>query len=382
MNKVQSVLLDLIKQSQFGIKEPICFADIDIDELYCEAKQQTVLSLIAAEIPDELSNTKWFQAKLRQKAAYIKYCSFQNDLKVILDSEGIPFVILKGNSSAIYYSDPTLRSMGDVDFLVPQDMYEKTKSVLASYGYKEDHDNGRHAAFKKDNQLFEVHHHFSHGIDIEDYLISGLNEREFVEIEGYEFPILPTMANGLVLLDHFRRHLLYSVGLRQVIDWMMYVYRNLDDEFWNNEFGPVAKEKGIDKLAITLTRMCQIYLGLPDTINWCKSDDDSTCLLLLKSIFDSGNFGNKKGVGKKFERINLRIKNIGVFRWLQELGEKNWQAYHKCHLLKPFCWLYQLIRFIKKGLISRRGINSIYKDFSSSNERYILLKQLNLSDYL
>ena len=378
MNKEQFVLISLIKQSQFGCVDPIDFNDVNMDALYNEAEYQAVLGLVASEIPHEYSNTKWIKAQYRQKASYILYCSFQDRLMDILDNANIPFVVLKGNSSAISYIDPTQRTMGDIDILVPQDLFITAKSVLSNSGYVEDHDNGRHATFKLEKQLFEIHHHFSHGIDIEKYLISGLKERVFVVVDGHEFPMLPKLANGLVLLDHFRRHLLSSIGLRQAIDWMMYVYHNLDDEFWNNEFGPVAQEKGLDKLAITLTRMCQLSLGLPETITWCRSAEETTCYLLLKCVLDSGNFGNKKGVGKKFEAINMRLKKKNIFHWLQTVGENNWRAYHKWHWLRPFCWIYQIFRFLKRFIISGRTNKQLIDDINLSNERYVLLKNLNL----
>ena len=379
MNKEQNVLLSLIKQSQFGQSEAISFDNVDMDALYNEAEQQSVLGLAASEIPEKYSNPKWYKARYRRKASYFLYCDDQDELKNVLTDAGIPFVILKGNASAIYYKEPYLRMMGDIDFLVPQDQYEQAKALLSSKGYIEDHDNGRHASFKKGNQLFEIHHHYSHDIDIEDYLIAGLINPDIVTIDVYSFPALPKLANGLVLLDHFRRHLQSAVGLRHAIDWMMYVYRNLDDDFWYNEFAPVVKKLGIDTLAITLTRMCQIYLGLPETITWCKNAKDSTCDRLMDVILKTGNFGRKNLKGRNVETVNARIKSMGLFPWLQYAGKHNWKAYHKHHWLKPFCWLYQICRYIKQGFKSGRNKDQLKDDLKRSNERYELLKELKIN---
>ena len=379
MNKEQSVLLSLIKQSQFGLSETIGFADVDMDALFKEAEQQSVLGLVASEIPEEYINPKWYKARYRRKASYFLYCDVQDELNKVLTDAGIPFVILKGNASAINYKEPYLRMMGDIDFLVPQDQYKQAKALLSSNGYVEGHDNGRHASFKKGDQLFEIHHHYCHGVDFEDYLIEGLNSRVSVTIEGHEFPMLPKLANGLVLLDHFRRHLQSAVGLRHAIDWMMYVYRNLDDEFWSKEFAPVIKDLGMDTLAVTLTRMCQIYLGLPDTITWCKNAKESTCEQLMNVILKSGNFGRKNRKGNNVETVNMRIKSIGFFPWLQYAGKHNWKAYHKHHWLKPFCWFYQICRYIKQVFKSGRNKDQLKDDLDRSNERYELLKELKIS---
>ena len=79
-------------------------------------------------------------------------------------------------------------------------------------------------------------------------------------------------------------HLRTGLGLRQVIDWAMYVDRELDDAFWDREFQAAAKESGLETLAITVTKLCQQYLGLKDSITWCRDADEITCGLLLDSL--------------------------------------------------------------------------------------------------
>ena len=379
MNKEQSVLLSLIKQSQFGPSEAISFTDVDMDALFNEASQQSVLGLAASEIPEEYINPKWYKARYRRKASYLIYCDDQDKLKKVLDDAAIPFVILKGNASAVNYKEPYLRMMGDIDFLVPTERFEDAQSVLKSAGYVWDHDTDRHVSFKKDKTVYEMHNRCSHDIDFEDYLVEGLNNPFIATVDGHEFPMLPKLANGLVLLDHFRAHLKSSVGLRHVIDWMMYVYRSLDDEFWYNEFVPVVKELGMDTLAITLTRMCQIYLGLPETINWCKDANESTCEHLMEVVLKSGNFGYKRRKENKVENVSLGIKREGLFPWLQRVGKHNWKAYHKHPWLKPFCWLYQICRYIKQGFKSGRNKDQLKDDLKRSNERYELLKELKIN---
>lgn len=376
MSPEESVLIKLIKQSQFGPSEIIDFSCVDMDILYMEAEQQSVLGIVAPEIPFDFINDNWQQVKDKQIFNYIRYCHAQDEFAMLLERSSIPFVILKGNASAIYYADPTLRYMGDIDVLVPNTLYKDTKTVLVSSGYTEVRDNGRHSVFKKDEYIFEVHHHFCHEIDFEDIVLDGLNNRVFETVDGHNFPMLPKLANGLVLLDHFRRHLQAAIGLRQVIDWMMFVYHNLDDEFWNNVFKPVLQAKGMEKLAITLTRMCQLYLGLPKNISWCQCGDEELCRLILDSTLSTGNFGSKSGKGKTIESVGVTFLREGFFSRLQHAGEKNWEAYQSHHYLKPLCWLYQLIRYIKRGLKSGRSFKQFKSDSYRSKKRYELIQKL------
>ena len=80
-------------------------------------------------------------------------------------------------------------------------------------------------------------------LDIEDCIQPGIQNAERGTVEGHAFPMLPRLANGLVLLAHMRSHIRVGLGLRQMIDWMMYVERELDDAFWASEFQAAAKAK-------------------------------------------------------------------------------------------------------------------------------------------
>lgn len=379
MNNEQSVMLELIKKSQFGSSKQICWDDIDMQILYNEALIQAIAGLIAPEIPVEKTTKDWTEANLQQIANYVRYCNAEDQLYSLMNSASIPFVVLKGNGAAISYRIPSLRKMGDIDFLVPQDRFDETKKLLSASGYVFDHLTDRHVSFRKSGVVFELHHHFSHeDLDIEDYLIDGLNQRTIVSIDGHEFSMLPKLSNGLVLLEHMMHHFKSAIGMRQVIDWMMYVYRNLDDEFWIKEFHPVVRENGLETFAITATRMCQMFLGLPETITWCKSADEKVCEQLIECILTTGNFGRKNGQGNSVETVSTSIKRKGLFRWLQIAGEHNWKAYHKYHWLKPFCWFYQIFRYAKQGFKTGRNKKQIKQDFDRSKERYELLKKMEI----
>ena len=376
----EKALLYIIRQSFFPGSEEAAWVDkVDKDTLFKEAELQAVLGIVTYDLSVFEFDNRWQLAQLRQKASYIQYCHAEDELNRVLNNANIPFVILKGNSAAYYYTVPECRSMGDIDFIVPSDRFKDACNALNSSGYIWDHESKRHIVYKKDGVCFELHSRFSHDdIDIEDYISSGLKSPDFVSIYNHSFPMLPKLANGLVLLDHMRNHLKTALGLRQVIDWMMYVYSNLNDEFWHDEFCKVAEEKKMAKLAIVSTRMCQIYLGLPNSITWCNSANVDDCDRFIECLFLSGNFGRKNGKGYDFEKVSTNIKREGFFHWLQYAGEFNWKAFHKHNWLRPLCWLYQLFRYAKQGLLSGRKKKDIRDDFIRSKERYELLKRLDI----
>ena len=122
------------------------------------------------------------------------------------------------------------------------------------------------------------------------------------------------MENGLLLLAHAALHLSSSeLGLRQVIDWMMFVHQELDDEKWNSCFSEMAERAGLRKLAVALTRLCRDHLGLPGEYRWCKEADEQMVSDLLDLIFERGNFGRKVPDHYNVENITAKAKARGTF---------------------------------------------------------------------
>ena len=382
MNKEQKLLLYIINCSQFETSSSVVLDDVDLDDLYNEASHQSVLGIIAPMILEIQPDSKWEDAHYRQMASFIRYCHAEEELKELLYNNKVQFVVLKGNAAAISYKEPSYRTMGDIDIQVLPRDFERARDLLLAAGYSYSHEpreGSRHHCLVKAGVEVELHKRFSHDIDLEDVIVPGIENRVIGVVEGHSFPMLPPLANGLVLLDHMRTHLKSGLGLRQVVDWMMYVYRNLDNEFWESSFRSVAASKGLEVLAVTATRMCQIYLGLPLSFTWCSSADEKICKELMECLLVSGNFGRKNGSGNSVETVSTSIRREGLFRWLQIAGEHNWAAYRNHHWLKPFCWIYQAFRYAGQGLKAGRKGKELLGDLDRSKERYELLKKLGIS---
>lgn len=376
MNQNQKALLELLKASLFGI-EPEFPEDADWDAVLAEAKAQTVVALAAKTVPKEVAS-EWQRSALQNQANFVRVLHGQTQLVNLLEQEGIPLVILKGTAAAVYYPEPFRRSMGDVDFLVPQDRFEEAMNLMIANGYREIGNGPRHTEFVKDGIEYELHRRYSPlGMDVEEYITEGFSCLETGNVGKDTFPILPCYANGIVLLTHLCAHLKKGVGLRQMIDWMMYVDRVLDDKFWESEFRQAAESIGLASLAITVTRMCQRYLGLSDRITWCFAANESLCDQLLELLLSSGNFGRKNGEGGHVEAVGTRIRAIGLFNYLQSTGETSWKAYKRYHFLKPFCWIYRGFQLAKRVMKTGRGM-SMVEDIDRSKDRYELLKSLGV----
>ena len=391
MDQTCQVLIDLLKKSLWGTELPdytTLEEPVDWTAVFTEAKHQSVASLAYPAIPDDVPldlRDKWesYSDKLRVKYHHI--LAAQDELLNLLSRNNIPAVILKGAAAAVYYPSPSRRSMGDIDILVPQELFDKAEELMKNNGYVLTHprvNNERHSSFTKSKIDFELHHHFSHlnSENIDEYLTNGLNSIETQKIDTYEFTMLPKLPNGLVLLYHMRSHTASGMGLRQVIDWMMYVNAMGDDFFWRKELLPIIKEKNMYIFASTATKMCVQYLGLAftPTISWCYEASSDLCEDLFNALLSSGNFGSKKGDGNKIEAITSSMRRIGVFRRLQRAGEHNWKAYIKQPWLKPFCWIYQIFRYARQGISTKRNRAQLKSDINESKKRVDLLKKLGI----
>lgn len=381
MDRVDITLLELIKQSQFNTSSSSC-SNFDFYSVYQVAEEQSVVGLVLSVLKEDKIPDEYRTFRIKQQGQYIRYLYYEDQIKTVFDANKIPFVVIKGNAVAYYYKEPFARSMGDIDLLVSPENFTNAKTLIEqlgySYPYSETGDN-RHVVLSKDGIVVELHKRFSHDDnDIEEYLCEGLNNRESREILGYEFPILPRLANGLVLLEHMREHLKSGLGLRQIIDWMMYVNAELDDDFWHSKFKCIVRDRKLEKLAIVSTKMCQMYLGLNESITWCNNADCIACDELLDYLFSSGNFGRKQGTGADISTVTSRFMSEGIFRRLQRMGEYNWLYYHKHKWVKPFCWIYQGIRYARKGIMTGRSRKQLTDDLHRAERRYELLKKLGI----
>ena len=397
LENTQIIILELLKLSIFNT-QTFVIDFVDWSFLIQESQFQTVVGLINpvikeyAEDHDVPNLDQWTDISDQLQAYFVWSLQTQSELVKVFADNDIPMVILKGNAAAVYYPVPQYRTMGDIDFLVPKDRYVEAQDLMSKSGYQieygVDHDESRHIGYTKNGVLFEMHQSFSsYGVDIEPELEYGLMHPDTGTIAGVSFPMLSPLENGLVLLMHIRQHLLeevYSLGLRQIIDWMMYVNRYSGSELesgevWDDAFMSLAQKYGLDNLAITVTYTCKTWIGLPNYPVWCEKADHATAEELLEMIMASGNFGNKLGKDNRDIKEGVILyKHEGFFKRLQNRGLANWKAAQKHRVLRPFAWIYQGFRVMGLGIkalfIGKNGI----KQINAGNRKSDLLKRLGV----
>ena len=367
-NTGMNQLFDLIKFSLWDNGK----ATAD-EYLFDEMNQQAIVALPAAHLsslclPPELEK-KWKRFVYQQIVFHSQYQYIQSNLPIT-----VPYVILKGTSAAKYYPHPEFRTMGDIDIMTRREDVDTAYQQLINNGYQQIKELNREISVVKDGIVIELHRRFASLNDpdqakyLDDLIIENINPTH----------TLPDLVNGLVLLEHVSQHLEEGLGLRQIIDWMMFVDKCLADDKWP-DFCCMVKKIGLETLAVVITKMCEMYLGLAHR-EWCAKADVSLCRQLMDYILSSGNFGNKR---VSDEAISTYVfANTRTFRTafslLQKQGLANWKAAKKYKVLRPFAWIYQGLRYVSKGLKRKQALSKINSEYSEAKKRNALFNALGV----
>ena len=366
-------------------------SDGDWDYLERELRNQAAAALPADVIGshpaiEERRKNRWKGIAYSHAARWSQILYAQNELVQLMGQHQIQMVILKGTAAAMYYPIPEYRSMGDIDFLVQERDYQKALELMKENGYTQTDpkDKGEyHYSLEKNGIIFELHRKLAKLSDnkkgkmVTESVRNGLQHRVWRQIDGYQVPVLPWLPNGVVLLCHIRQHLVSGLGLRQIIDWMMYVEKELDDRKYPY-FLEVIEKAGLEDLAIHVTKLCQKYLGLREEgISWCIGANEELCEELMGYIFQQGNFGQKvswEGKGAKA----LSRSGIEQLRWMQKQGMRHWRAARRFPFWGCAAIFYELFRYIVYVMKKDKPIRSLYLDIKEGRRRRKMFKGLRV----
>ena len=421
MNTLQTTIFNLIDAAlhqKTGANKSVP-QDISWDEILKELENQAVIG-----IPLEymINNTDapqpqkdhWTNIVYSQVAQWTKIIEAQNDLIQLLNKNGIKLAIIKGITAAMNYPKPDYRSMGDVDFFVDESDFNRTYELMTQNGYSLAGDESiaqmhvekekyHHIELMKNGVTFELHRRMSDTVQgketdqkIEAIIQEGMNHIETGRVGAYEFPMFEKKLNGLIILRHIIQHIGEdkSVGLRHVIDWMTFVEKNVDDDAWRAEFESYLDAVDLKVAAIVFARIGQLYLGMDESIEWCKgvvdeenaatdsqtkTNLDTLCQQWMEQIMEQGNFGKKQTEADQGAGVLYKNKNIfTMIGSLQGLGMQHWEAARKHKALRPLAWAYQAGRYVRKGLGRKNPIKSLKQDMDKSNYKKELLKGLKI----
>ena len=229
----------------------------------------------------------------------------------------IPVVLIKGQGVAQDYPEPNRRQPGDIDLLLMPSDYDKAKEILVP------------KASSVGEEMRSIYHQglFYRSIEVEihgsiqtlmspslDRKLALLQEEMFrngdfrqVEIGGVQVPVPNAGFNAIYILVHFLHHYWSSgVGLRQLLDWMVYVSTH------KREIDPILLEERLDNLGLkriwqTFAGFVHEYLGCPEEkLPLWTERYRRAWPHIWKCLIKSGNFGKNKPRQRKEEPYLIR----------------------------------------------------------------------------
>lgn len=408
MNEIQSLLLQVIGAALFGGETPTV-ADNQILPLISESKAQAVFPLLFSVLDSQLQKKLTLEQYAEQSEEFFRYAiagtqnfAEHSELHELMTAHEIPYVVMKGFASAMYYPEPSLRSMGDVDFLVEKENVSEAGILLESIGFTVDHgeeDDGIHIAYHRDPMsIWELHWRVGGipssevGKSIQSEMDKIIDTAVLVEEEGTICRAPDKMHHGLILLLHTLTHLTNEgVGLRHLCDWVVFASTMSDAEF-RAVFEKKLKSIGLWQFAQVLTLLGIRYLGTPKRV-WAleaveshKTDDDILSGL-MNDILSGGNFGTKdmnryREIKYISDRGEHTVSSGGIirqgFNTMNDKVRSNYKIIGKHKILYPIGYIAEGGKYLGLLLTGKRKSSGTKQMLKEAAERKKVYSSLNL----
>ncbi len=394
IDKTNTILLQLLAKHLFKCDDDIDFNGIVLKELFLEAKHQTIIAMTFDALPKSVANidtetyVNWQTLSFAIMKKTLKNNFDNAELTKLLKANNIEHCTIKGYTSASFYPNPTLRQMGDIDFLINKSDAEKTMKLLVDNDFNvvENENHDFHVGFSKNKTYYEMHTSVTHlpkdKQHLFKYLEDALTTKKSTNTSCGEIYILDKLYHGITMLLHLQRHMTEGtgIGLRHLADWAVFV-NSIESDDWRAVFESTLKAMGLWKFAKTLSMTCSIYLKMPKK-QWFLDADIELAENLICDIIKSGNFGRKDSNDRYQQRMfnNQKYKNKStVSRFLLTTRDNIyiWSPFYKKHTwLLPVGFITYSFRILTQILFKNKRIN-ISKIYSEGKKQYDTYSQLN-----
>lgn len=407
MNDVHSLLLQVISAALFGKKAPTVAADL-LMLLVNESKAQAVFPLAYSVLENQLKSKLSPEQYAAQNEEFFRYAiaGTQNfaehgELHELMTANDIPYVSMKGLASAMYYPEPSLRSMGDVDFLVAKENVAEAGKLLESIGFTIDHGEEEdciHIAYTRPPMSIWELHRTVNGIPnneiggmIRAEMDQAITTAEPTEVDGITCRLPDKLHHGLIMLLHTASHLTSEgVGLRHLCDWVVFASALSEADF-RTILEKKLKEFGLWRFAQALTLLGIRYLGAPKRV-WAlqaiesRKVDDDTLKGLMNDILSGGNFGTKdlnryREIKYISDRGEHTVSSGGIVRQgFKTLNKKvcaDYKTISKHRVLLPFGYLAEGGKYLGLLLAGKRKSSGTKRMFQEAAVRKRIYSSLH-----
>jgi len=310
--------------------------------------------------------------KLYQTAVF-KTATQEEELKLIkqtLSNHDVAFLPIKGPWVRKFYPSPELRTMADLDILIPKKQLKEVKKMMNSIGYTNTHEGGNHDVYhKKPFMNVEMHRNM---ID-ESYVLSKYYHNiwdKVIKLEETSECSLTNEDHYLFIIAHSAKHFgVGGTGVRSVLD-VYFCLQHLND--LNQDY--LSQE--LSKLNLTEyeKRLKHLALGWFDG----KPLSEEDCLMgdyLLKS----GVYGTTSHAVASELLSTDSVKSLTYKKWKYlwirafpsfQFMKRRYPSLRVLFLLLPFYYLYRLFSGLITGKVTAqtKKIKQVNQENLDSNK--------------
>lgn len=226
------------------------------------------------------------------------------EVVLLLQKENIDFVVFKGPAVASFYSCPSARTMGDIDFYVPDWDYDRALALFEStLGVTVERcDVDKHDSFSYKGIRFEMHYqmetfgsrkHQKYFSNLVDESIKDGDLRYFMLTDGVRVPMLCLEIDLILVFKHMFNHLIgEGVGLRQTTDVAVLIHNyasilNISD--LREHLQNIGYLKAFDAMVALVGKYYNVSWDAYG--DYLSSKDFRMAGMLMADIMKNGNFG-------------------------------------------------------------------------------------------
>ena len=302
-----------------------------------------------------------------------------NEVVKILAANEVRHLLFKGIVIKKFYSDPDLRTMGDIDIYIDVDDRDKVKNILLENGYKIDEVNS-HANvwnYKKNNVVIEMHtvlfeRDLHQDISLRDYYKTPFA----LAVKEAEYSYVFTIENHLIyMLLHMAKHFVNGgCGIRMLVDIAFALKKNnvLD---WSYIKGELQKNN-IYQFAVNMFSLSAELFGTKQPFE----KNENTLDYILEYMINGGVFGYE---GKNIDAIRTakRMEGKGnilrlIFPSYIDITTRYEWANRYPRFLLPLCWIKMW--FYRLFVVKENSFKRVIEMAKNSNDAVTHKKMLEL----
>ena len=298
-------------------------------------------------------------------------------LEGILQREGVDYFYVKGDTVGTLYTNPLLRTMSDVDLMVPANRLASLHEPLTEAGFELTEKGESVWVYCKETLTFELHNALISSTHRDDDAVADYLSHCWDSVESGE---LNWDVHMIYLLLHLRKHFRANgVGFRLFLD-LAFVAQDipLDWDFIRAEM----ERLGLWRFALTVMNLCDLWFDTDNAPEKLSMDaafvEEST-----ESIFRNGVFGFANEENKENDIVNTVHSDgvPGLLKWFfaalfpsywELCGKEHFRFLHNRPWLLPLAWIWHIVLFIADGKVVKRFLSFVrFREIiASRNETY------------